>query len=246
MGYGRGAAGCQVGLGHRGDPPDRPCIPPQKHTNELQAQAEASLLALVCHLYQVGLGSGGTAGLGDTSPSLLGLYWLLSGRGRSPKPVGAQRPRRSRLAAGAEGRGSAEREANKKDIFFENQQDLEWCWGSREGVVLPHHSGKGRGSWALGQWDRPPDPGMLQRFTKNPLEDSQGTLLSTSLRNRTFPLSQSWEAALVSVFLLALTALNSTISGALGPRPSQFPTVLLHSQPAGLGWCHSWWLPEHL
>uniref|UniRef100_A0A803W5P9 Gamma-interferon-inducible lysosomal thiol reductase n=1 Tax=Ficedula albicollis TaxID=59894 RepID=A0A803W5P9_FICAL len=44
-----------------------------KHTDELQAQAEASLLGLVCHLYEVGQGPGGAAGLGDTSPSLLGL-----------------------------------------------------------------------------------------------------------------------------------------------------------------------------
>lgn len=59
MGYGRGAPGCQEGLGHPGDPPDRPRVPSQKHTEELQAQAEASLLGLVCHLYQVGQGSGG-------------------------------------------------------------------------------------------------------------------------------------------------------------------------------------------
>ncbi|XP_062365850.1 gamma-interferon-inducible lysosomal thiol reductase isoform X1 [Cinclus cinclus] len=48
----QGAPGLQGGLGHRGDPPDQPCVPPQKHTDELQAQAEASLLGLVCHLYQ--------------------------------------------------------------------------------------------------------------------------------------------------------------------------------------------------
>ncbi|XP_056368845.1 gamma-interferon-inducible lysosomal thiol reductase isoform X1 [Oenanthe melanoleuca] len=29
-----------------------PCVPPQKHTDELQAQAEASLLGLVCQLYE--------------------------------------------------------------------------------------------------------------------------------------------------------------------------------------------------
>lgn len=53
-----------VGLGHCGDPSDQPCLPPQKHTDELQAQAEASLLGLVCQLYQVGQGSGGQQGLG--------------------------------------------------------------------------------------------------------------------------------------------------------------------------------------
>lgn len=73
-----GQQGARQGWDTLGTPPDRPCVPPQKHTDELQAQAEASLLGLVCHLYQVGQGSGGTAGLGDVSPSLVGLYWLLS------------------------------------------------------------------------------------------------------------------------------------------------------------------------
>lgn len=131
----------------------------------------------------------------------------------------------------------------KRIFFLKNSRIWSGAGGAGRGWFCP--TTVGRGSWALGQWDQPPDPGMLQRFTKNPLEDSQGTLLSTSLRSRTFPLSKSWEAALVSVFLLALTALNSTISGALS-GPSQFPPVLLHSQPAGLGWRHSWWLPEHL
>lgn len=106
-----------VGLGHPGDPPDRPPVPPQKHTDELQAQAEASLLGLVCHLYQVGQGPGGTTGLGDTSPSLLGLSWLCSGRGRSLKSVGAPRPRSSRLAAGTEGCWRR-RESTIKKIFL--------------------------------------------------------------------------------------------------------------------------------
>uniref|UniRef100_A0A8B9NLA5 Gamma-interferon-inducible lysosomal thiol reductase n=1 Tax=Accipiter nisus TaxID=211598 RepID=A0A8B9NLA5_9AVES len=64
-----------------------------KHTDELQAQAEASLLGLICRLYQVGMGVWGSGGgWGDTSPSPPGLYRPLFGRGRSPKPVGAQGP----------------------------------------------------------------------------------------------------------------------------------------------------------
>lgn len=118
MGYGGGPSGCQEGLGHPGDPSDQPHVPPQKHTDQLQAQAEASLLGLVCHLYQVGQGSGGgTAGLGDTSPSLVELSWLRSGRERSLKSVGAPRPRSSHLAAGAEGRCGS-RERTIKRIFL--------------------------------------------------------------------------------------------------------------------------------
>lgn len=142
--------------------------------------------------------------------------------------MGAPRPRSSHLAADAEGCvWSTERDANKKDIFVENHQDVQW-YGNREGVVLPFQWEGERGS--------SPRRYLLWRVTKKPFEASQGTLLSSCLRNRTFPISESGDAALVSIFLLTLTALNSTISGALGPRLSQFPPVLLHSQAAGLGW----------
>lgn len=181
----------------------------------------------------------GTAGLGDTSPSLLGLSWLLSGRGRSLRPAGAPRPRRSRLAAGAEG---AHRESTIKRIFLWKSSGI-WSAVVGEqgggGCALPQWEGE-RG-WALGLPSRPRNY-LLQRVTEKPLEDSQRTLLST----RTFPLSKFWEAAQVPISLLTLTALNTIIiSGALGPRPAQFPPVPPHSQPAGLGWNLSWWLPEH-
>lgn len=85
MGYG----GLGAWRGGRGDRPhdEQPHISPQKHTDELQAQAQSSLLRLVCQLYQVGRGWG----------------W---GRGRDGGAGGARRhrgvlcsPRRARPAA---------------------------------------------------------------------------------------------------------------------------------------------------
>ena len=55
-----GVGGAQGSEGGRGDRPcdEQPHVSPQKHTDELQAEAQSSLLRLVCQLYQVGRGWG--------------------------------------------------------------------------------------------------------------------------------------------------------------------------------------------
>lgn len=149
MGYGRGAAGCQVGLGHRGDPPDRPCIPPQKHTNELQAQAEASLLALVCHLYQVGQGSGGTAGLGDTSPSLLGSTGCSLAGGEARSLWGLKGPEDPAWLQALRDVGALRERPIKRIFFLKYSRIWSGAGGAGRGWFCPATVGRGEGA---GHW----------------------------------------------------------------------------------------------
>lgn len=65
-----GEPGRRAGPGHGRDSPDSPILTPplQKHTDELQEQAEASLVGLICRLYQVGQGPAGAGGGRGTRP----------------------------------------------------------------------------------------------------------------------------------------------------------------------------------
>lgn len=111
-------------------------ISPQKHTDDLQAQAEASLLGLICRLYQVGRGAGESRrGWGTTPCPCQGSTSCSLAGGEAQSLRGLRGPEGPiRLQALRDGVGAPSEQQIKRMVSW---KDKRLRVGGGEGAALP-------------------------------------------------------------------------------------------------------------